>query len=66
MFSVNDKVVVSENIFPNSSDQHDIKMRGREGVVGFRMWEQFPGKGWDGCLMGMLESVLLQMHPIRY
>lgn len=49
MFDENDKVIVSENIFPESTDQQDIKMRGREGVVGLRMWEHMRGEGWDGC-----------------
>jgi len=49
MFNENDKVIVSENIFPESTDPQDIKMRGREGVVGLRMWEHMPGEGWGGC-----------------
>lgn len=51
MFNVNDEVIVSENIFPESTDLNDIKFRGQRGLVALRMWEVMnnPAGEWDGC-----------------
>ena len=49
MFNENQTVIVSENIFPDSTNPEDMKMRGREGVVGLRMWEHMSSEDWAGC-----------------
>jgi hypothetical protein len=49
MFNENQTVILSENIFQDSTNPEDTKMRGREGVVGLRMWEHMKSEDWIGC-----------------